>query len=649
MAADDDLILDLLERWEDARAASAVLSVEELCRDRPDLVGILREKIAALSASDWMRPEPLAGAMPRVLAGRYRLERLVGQGGYGQVWRAFDEELHRPVAVKVPQPSRRLGERQIDLLLTEARRVARLRHPGIVAVHDVQKEGAAYFLVSDYIEGEDLAERLRRGPLPVDAAVDIAVQVAHVLDYAHKQGVIHRDIKPSNVLLGADGATHVCDFGIAATQAELVNGHDRRATLAYASPEQLGGAVDHRTDIWSLGIMLFEMLTKRRPFDADDPVQLQRQILAAELPALPGVPERLAAVCRRCLAKKPEERFASGADVAQAFEAAQAARPRRWPVLLGIVGFTAVVGLAVWFGLRTPTTTEPVVEVPKEVSVTPATDRGEAEWVLWRGGKVRLRLPDGRADLVVASAESLPASSWDLDGVIFEGAKVDDEVVARLARMRTLQTLHLGGSNVTTDHLVVLKDGLRVRTLGVNWVGLTDDQLGVIADFAGLEELDMSGAKVTAAGVRHLRRATSLRDIAVNGVTLPPEVVAELGQLKQLRKIYLGADEIVARRELQRLLPECQLIPPSKPPILPARVLEGHTSPIRAVQFRADGGWLASADEKTLRLWPPTGEAVTFDMPSPPTSMVFGPSGLTVFTGHEDGVVRHWWVGARTP
>jgi WD40 repeat protein len=111
----------------------------------------------------------------------------------------------------------------------------------------------------------------------------------------------------------------------------------------------------------------------------------------------------------------------------------------------------------------------------------------------------------------------------------------------------------------------------------------------------------------------------------------------------------LGVDEVVARRELQRLLPECQLIPPSKPPILPARVLEGHTTPIRAVQFRADGAWLASTDEKTLRLWPPAAEAVKLDMPSPPTAMVFGPDGLTIFTGHEDGVVRHWWVGARTP
>jgi serine/threonine-protein kinase len=608
MAADDDLILDLLERWEDARIAGDDLTVEELCRDRPDLVGVVREKIAALSASDWMRPEPLVGAMPRVLAGRYRLERLVGQGGYGQVWRAFDEELHRPVAVKVPQPSRRLGERQIDQLLTEARRVARLRHPGVVAVHDVQKEGAAYFLVSDLIEGEDLAELLRRGPLSVDAAVDIAVQVARVLDYAHGQGVVHRDIKPSNVLLGADGSVHVCDFGIAATQAELVNGHDRRATLAYASPEQLGdGSVDHRTDLWSLGVLLFEMLTGQRPFDSDDPVRLQQQILAAEPPALPGVPDRLAAVCRRCLAKKPEERFSSGADVTSALEAVNASRPRRWPVLLGIVGFAAVVGLGVWLGLRTPTTTQPVVDVQKEAGVDLPNDRAEAEWVLSRGGRVRLRLPDGRADLVVATPESLPAGSWGLDGVILEGAKLDEAMIARIAQMRTLRTLHLGGSNVTTAHLIVLKQGLRLRMLGVNWIGLTDDQLGVVADFAGLEELDMSGAKITAGGVRHLRRATSLRDIALNSVSLSQEVVTEFGQLKQLRKIYLGIDEVVARRELQRLLPECQLLPPSKPPILPARVLEGHTTPIRAVQFRADGSWIASADEKTLRLWPPAG------------------------------------------
>lgn len=636
---------------EDARAAGSDLPVEELCRDRPDLIEIVRAKIAALHASDWMQPDRLAATGSRVLAGRYRLEHLVGQGGYGQVWRAFDQELHRPVAVKVPQATRRLGERQIDQLLTEARKVARLRHPGIVAVHDVQKEGAAYFLVSDYIEGEDLAERLRRGPLPVAGAVRIAVQVAHVLAYAHNQGVVHRDIKPSNVLLGQDGSVHVCDFGIAVTQAELASGGDRRATLAYASPEQLGGAVDHRTDIWSLGVMLCEMLTGRRPFDADDPVRLQRQILAAEPPAMPGVPEPVAVVCPRCLAKKPEERFASGNDVATALEAARGSRPRRWPVLLGVVGLLAVTVFALRFSLPTRPTPEPIVAPPKEVgevNVDPPNDRADAEWVQSRGGRVRLRLPDGRADLVVATLESLPAGSWGLDGVILEGAKLDEAMIARIARMRSLRTLHLGGSNVTIAHLIVLKQGLRLRTLGVNWVGLTDDQLEVIADFSGLEELDMSGAKVTAAGVRHLRRAKALRDVAINGVSLTPEVVAELGQLTQLRKIYLQADEVVARRELNCLLPECQLIPPSKPPILPARVLEGHTT-IRTVQFRPDGDWLASADERTLRLWPPAGEAVTLDMPSPPTSMVFGPNGLTVFTGHDDGVVRHWWVGARTP
>ena len=151
MTADDECILDLLERWEDARAAGHDLCVEELCRDCPHLVTYVREKIAALKAADWMRPDPLAVNLPRVLAGRYRLDRLVGQGGYGQVWQAFDLQLHRPVAVKVPQPVRRFNERQIDLLLTEARRVAPLRHPGIVAVHDVQKEGAAYFIASDFI------------------------------------------------------------------------------------------------------------------------------------------------------------------------------------------------------------------------------------------------------------------------------------------------------------------------------------------------------------------------------------------------------------------------------------------------------------------------------------------------------------------
>jgi hypothetical protein len=622
MPADDDLILDFLERWEDARIAGHDLPVEELCRDRPDLVGVVREKIAALQAGDWMRPEPLAATMPRVLAGRYRLERLVGQGGYGQVWRAFDEELHRPVAIKVPQPARRLGARQIDQLLAEARRVARLRHPGIVPVYDVVKEGAAYFLVSDLIEGEDLARRLRRGPLPVGEGVRIATHVAHVLDYAHGQGVVHRDIKPSNILLGADGSIHVCDFGIAATQAELANGHDRRATLAYGSPEQLGdGPVDHRTDLWSLGVVLVETLTGQRPFDADDPVRLQHQILAAEPPAMPGVPERLAAVCRRCLARRPEERFGNGADVATALEAARGSRFRRLPVLLGIVGLVGTLLLLGWLKDRPQpqaTGVPPSARTPPPSADRPerSADRPVAARVLSLGGRVRVRPADGRPDVEVTAPARFPAGEWHVVAVFLagcrdvtdadlgrlaaldklwwvdvsrtgvthaglahlksvetlelldlEGMKLGDQSYAEVAEMRSLRVLHLGGSPVTPATLAALKGRLRLRTLGVNWVGLGDESLAVIADFAGLEELDMSGAKVTPDGVRQLRRAKSLRDVAIDGVNLSPEVVAEFGQLTQLRKIYLQADEAVARRELQRLLPKCELIPPTKPAI----------------------------------------------------------------------------------
>ncbi|MBN8734480.1 MAG: serine/threonine protein kinase, partial [Acidobacteria bacterium] len=206
---------------------------------------------------------------------RYRIERAIGRGGMGMVYLAHDLRLLRPVALKF-LPAESFSEADKQRFLHEARAAAVIRHPNICPVYDIEESDGRLFIAMAYIEGETLAARIERGPLPPDEAVRIAMQVAHGLDKAHAAGVIHRDVKSRNIVIAPDGHASILDFGLA-----LLPGADRLTltghavgTPVYMSPEQcMGQAVDARTDVWSLGVVLYEMLTAAVPF--------QREHLAA--------------------------------------------------------------------------------------------------------------------------------------------------------------------------------------------------------------------------------------------------------------------------------------------------------------------------------------------------------------------------------
>jgi serine/threonine protein kinase len=190
--------------------------------------------------------------------GKYELEEFVGAGRNGEVWRTFHSNLERVVAIKIVSR----GERSLD----EARKVAQLKHSGIVPVHDADHQDSWTYFVSDLIDGPSLAQRLEQGRLSKEEAVRIAADVADALHHAHSKGFIHRDVKPGNILLSKDGRVFLTDFGIAITAEQSIDPNDaRRGTLAYMSPEQVrgdGSQINKRTDIYSLGLVLFEMLTE---------------------------------------------------------------------------------------------------------------------------------------------------------------------------------------------------------------------------------------------------------------------------------------------------------------------------------------------------------------------------------------------------
>jgi serine/threonine protein kinase len=324
-------ILELIVRWEEAKVRGQSPAPEELCRDCPDRLNEFRRHIEKLGRVDWLN-QPLEVTssseigladtilpevdLPRILADRYRLDTLMGVGGFGRVYKGFDTWLERAVAVKVPKVDRPVGAEEVDQCRIEAKKVARLRHPNIVPVHDVGKDGGSCFIVSEWIEGENLANRMNDVRLPHLQAVRIIAEVADALAHAHAHGYVHRDIKPANILLDGSGRAYLTDFGIAVVEEELLKDVGAAGTLPYMAPEQLDnglGPADHRADIYALGVVLFELLTGRRPFRAASPFDLREQILAGDVPPPrsieTSVPEALERFCLRCLARSPNARY----------------------------------------------------------------------------------------------------------------------------------------------------------------------------------------------------------------------------------------------------------------------------------------------------------------------------------------------------
>jgi predicted Ser/Thr protein kinase len=261
-----------------------------------------------------------------LLAGRYRMQDDIARGGMGRVIAAQDERLHRQVAVKLLKDELVQDPRFVERFRREARAVAALSHPNVATVFDYGEDDDCHFIVMEYADGKDLSRVLREdGPMSVDRAVRIAAQVCNALAHAHAAGVVHRDVKPANIIIGPGDRVKVTDFGIARAvgDATLTATGSVLGTAQYISPEQAaGGRVTPATDVYSLGIVLYEMLTGAVPFTGDSPVAVAMQQVNEDVPAPsslnPEVPSSLDEVVARATRKDPAERYGDAKEMGNA-------------------------------------------------------------------------------------------------------------------------------------------------------------------------------------------------------------------------------------------------------------------------------------------------------------------------------------------
>ena len=356
----------------------------------------LRREIESLLSQDdssmvldrpvWAIAAPLfeEGALqPGATLGPYRIEGPLGAGGMGQVFHATDTRLNRRVAIKVLARDVALDQGMRARFGREARAIAALTHPHICTLFDVGRHGDVDFLVMEYLEGETLAARLAKGPLPPDECVTHAMAIVSALDHAHRHGIVHRDLKPGNIVLTAAGAK-LLDFGLArlpgtasdasaatvATRTELVPHDDGLMTRAgailgtvrYMAPNRSDGReVDARTDIFAFGALLYEMVTGKRTFDGENAALIRVAILEGEPPsalALQSAPPAVGAIVRRCLARNPGERWQTAADVlreltrvSESTRQSQARSPVVWAMTASVLAVT-IAGLVgtLWKG-----------------------------------------------------------------------------------------------------------------------------------------------------------------------------------------------------------------------------------------------------------------------------------------------------------